>query len=196
MKRALTMVISGNPAAKFILAALVVCIVFCTIVLVGCSTTPRASTVASESKVQLLFVQTSEQISVDPASKTLRLVKVNPQTLYFSDRPERIAGHLKIAEYLEEWTAAAGKDNFAKNPPNAVLSVYEPGNPDTTLTVVTINNPRVDGADLVYGYKLVSGTLPTGAGETSLFIDSIGVGGGVGVGYHGVGVGRRGVGVR
>lgn len=193
MKRALTMVIPDNPATKILLAAQVMCIVFCTSVLVGCST---SSTTVSKSKMQLLFVQTSEQISVDPANKTLRLVKVNPQTLYFSDRPERFAGHLKIAEYLEEWTATAGKDNFAKDPPNAVVSVYEPGNPETTLAVVTINNPRVDGADLIYGYKLVSGTLPTGTGETSLFIDCIGAGGGVGVGYHGVGVGRRGIGMR
>ena len=59
---------------------------------------------------------------------------------------------------------------------------------------MTISNPKVDGADLVYGYRLIEGTLPAGGGATSVFIDWIGVGGGVGFGFHGAGVGRRGPG--
>jgi hypothetical protein len=35
--------------------------------------------------------------------------------------------------YLEEWTSKAGKDNFAADPPNAALSVYEPGTSNNTL---------------------------------------------------------------
>jgi hypothetical protein len=38
--------------------------------------------------------------------------------------------------------------------------------------------------------------MPGEGGATALFIDWIGVGGGVGPGFHGVGVGRRGVGIR
>ena len=147
-------------------------------------------------KPQLMFVQTADDLKVDTAANTLRLVKVGQQTLYFSDRPVRIAGHLKMSEYLEEWTARAGKNNFGANPPNAALSVYEPGQPDSTLAVVEITNPKVDGADLVYNYKVIKGKLPASGGPTSLFIDWIGVGGGVGPGFHGVGVGARGVGVR
>jgi hypothetical protein len=82
------------------------------------------------------------------------------------------------------------------HPPNATLSVYEPGRAEQTLVVVTIMKPVVDGADLLYTYKLVEGTMPANGGETSLFIDWYGVGGGVGPGFHGVGVGRRGVGWR
>ena len=58
-----------------------------------------------------------------------------------------------MADYLKEWTAKAGKDNFSADPPNAALSVYEPGQPDNTLVVVKITNPVVDGADLIYSYK-------------------------------------------
>ena len=100
-----------------------------------------------------------------------------------------------MADYLKEWTSAAGKDNFGADPPNAALSVYEPGQADNTLVVVKITNPVVDGADLIYSYKIIKGTMPTRGGATSLFIDMIGVGGGVGRGYHGVGVGVRGPGV-
>jgi hypothetical protein len=145
---------------------------------------------------QLMFVQSAEDLKVDQAASTLRLVKVNQQTLYFSDRPVRIAGHIKMADYLKEWTAKAGKDNFAADPPNATMSVYEPGQPENTLVVIKITNPKVDGADLIYTYKIIEGKMPAAGGATALFIDWIGVGGGVGPGFHGVGVGRRGVGVR
>ena len=145
---------------------------------------------------QLMFVQTAENLKVDPAKSTFRLVKVNQQTLYFSDRPQRIAGHIKMADYLKEWTAQAGKDNFKADPPNATLSVYEPGQADSTLVVVELTNPVVEGADLVYTYKIINGKMPAKGGATSLFIDWIGVGGGVGFGYHGIGVGRRGFGWR
>lgn len=154
-----------------------------------------AKTPASSEGPQFMFVQVAEDLKVDPAAKTLRLVKVNQQTLYFSDRPQRIAGHLKMADYLKEWTAKAGKDNFSADPPNATLSVYEPGQPDNTVAVVEITNPVVDGADLIYNYKLIEGKMPASGGATALFIDWIGAGGGVGAGFHGVGVGARGPGV-
>jgi hypothetical protein len=150
---------------------------------------------AEDAKPMLMFVQISDDLKVDPQAKTLRLVNVGQQTLYFSDRPVRLAGHVKMTDYLEEWTKKAGKDNFAGDPPNATLSVYEPNQPDNTLAVVEISEPKVDGSDLVYKYELLDGKLPAVGGATSLFIDWIGVGGGVGVGYHGVGVGLRGPGV-
>ena len=157
----------------------------------ACATTSTTSSQAP----QLMFVQSAEDLKADPAASTFRMVKVNQQTLYFSDRPVRIAGHIKMADYLKEWTAKAGKDNFAADPPNATLSVYEPGKAENTLVVVKIMNPVVDGADLIYYYKIINGTMPANGGATSLFIDWIGAGGGVGRGYHGVGAGYRGPGV-
>lgn len=151
---------------------------------------------AADAKPMLMFVQIADDLQVDPAASTLRLVHVGQQSLYFSDRPVRLAGHLKMSDYLEEWTRKAGKDNFAKDPPNATLSVFEPGQPDNTLAVVEISEPKIDGEDLVYHYRLLDGKLPASGGATSLFIDWIGVGGGVGVGFHGVGVGARGPGFR
>jgi hypothetical protein len=140
-----------------------------------------------------MFVQSAEDLKVDSAKSSLRLVKVNPQTLYFSDRPKRIAGHLKMADYLKTWKE--GRDNFGADPPNATLSVYEPGQAEQTLVVVTISNPVLDGADLVYTYKVLDGKMPASGGATSLFIDWIGVGGGVGAGARaGVGAGGPGVG--
>ncbi len=167
---------------------------FFVVLVLSIAASAKTSTTTSEAP-QFMFVQIAEDLKVDPAANTLRLVKVDQQTLYFSDRPQRIAGHLKMADYLKEWTAKAGKDNFHADPPNATLSVYEPGQPDNTVAVVEISNPVVDGADLVYNYKVINGKMPASGGATALFIDWIGVGGGVGAGFHGVGVGARGPGV-
>jgi len=152
-----------------------------------------AQTKEEKDKVQLMFVQTADDFKAD--AKTLRLINVGKQTLYFSDRPKRIAGHLTMPAYMEEWKAGAGPDNFASDPPNATLSVYESGQAANTLTVVEISHPVIEGHDLLYHYKLIEGTMPKAGGATALFIDWIGAGGGVGAGFHGVGAGTRGVGL-
>ena len=180
---------------RFNLVLQVFVIAAVTVLMAVCAAVSTASAATSETP-QYMFVQIADDVKVDAAAKTFRLVNVNQQTLYFSDRPVRIAGHIKMDAYLKEWTAKAGKDNFGQDPPNAVLSVYEQGQPDNTTAVVEITQPKIDGSDLVYSYKLIEGSLPAGGGATSLFIDWIGVGGGVGPGFHGVGVGLRGPGLR
>ena len=149
---------------------------------------------ADQNKIQLMFVQTADDFKAD--GKTLRLINVGQQTLYFSDRPVRVAGHLTMPAYMDEWKAGEGPDNFGANPPNATLSVYEPGRNDNTLAVVEISHPLIDGKDLVYNYKVIKARCPRAVDATALFIDWIGVGGGVGPGFHGVGAGARGVGLR
>jgi hypothetical protein len=146
---------------------------------------------ADEPKPMLMFVQLADKVEIDAEAKTLRLVDVGEQTLYFADRPERIAGHIKMDAFLEEWTAKAGADNFGADPPNATLSVYEPGKAENTLAVVEISNPKLEGTDLIYTYEVIDGPAPTSGEASSLFIDWIGVG----PGFHGVGVGARGPGV-
>lgn len=158
----------------------------------GCSTTAKTKTTSAP--VQLMFVQSAEDATVDPATRTLRLMKVNPQTLYFSDRPVREAGHYTMSEYLGAWSH--GKDDFNVDPPNATLSVYEPNRKEQVMAVIKISNPVVDGADLLYTYQVIEGAMPMTGGATALFIDWVaarpGVGRG-GVGGPGVG-GPRGVG--
>ena len=151
----------------------------------ACSKSPPA---ASEPKVQLMFVQSAEDLEVDLDKLTLRLVKVNPQTIYFSDRPERVAGHYTMAYYLDAWKE--GEDNFGEDPPNATLSVYEPDRKRQVMVVIEISNPVVEGADLLYTYKVIDGEMPQSGGATALFIDWVAARPGVGAG----GVGRPGVG--
>jgi len=164
-------------------------------VMTSAQNTPTKQETASDQKVELMFVQTSEDLKVNSKDKTLRLVNVNPQTLYFSDRPKRVAGNLTMPAYFDEWTAKAGTDNFKNDPPNATLSVYEGNKKENTLAVIEISHPVMEGKDLIYKYKVIEGEMPKTGGATALFIDWIGAGGGVGPGFHGVGAGTRGVGL-
>jgi hypothetical protein len=123
---------------------------------------------------QLLFVQNAQGVTVSADGKQLTLKGISPTTLFFSDRPVRIAGHYRTAEYLEFWKA--GPDSFLKDPPNATLSAFQQSKDELSDVVVTLRNPRVDGNDLSYDSSVISGKLPSAsAGPVSLFIDIIGM---------------------
>ncbi len=122
---------------------------------------------------QLLFVQNAQSVDVTADGRTLTLKGLSPTTLFFSDRPVRIAGHYLTGEYLQFWKA--GPDSFLKDPPNATLSVFEKGKDELSDIVVTLRNPRINGNDLSYDIAVISGTLPRTSGPASLFIDIIGL---------------------
>jgi hypothetical protein len=123
---------------------------------------------------QLLFVQNAASVEIGAGGRTLTLKGFSPTTLFFSDRPVRIAGHYRTEEYLQFWKA--GPDSFLKDPPNATLSAFQKGKDELSDVVVTLRNPRVSGSDLTYDIVVVSGALPpAGAGPVSLFIDIIGL---------------------
>jgi hypothetical protein len=55
---------------------------------------PKPAPVAvSSQKVELLFVQNSSGITYDKAKGTLRMKNIGRSTLFFTDRPVRMAGH-------------------------------------------------------------------------------------------------------
>jgi hypothetical protein len=135
---------------------------------------PTAAEQSVMQKIDLLFVQNSTGMQYDKAKGTLRLKNIAASTLFFSDRPVRMAGHYHTRdEFLPLW--AEGPDSFAKNPPNATLSILEVGSPDLQNAVITLRNPRMHGNDLVYDIKIVEGTVPQAAGAAVLFIDVFGV---------------------
>ena len=116
---------------------------------------------------QLLFVQNAQGVEVGAGGRTITLKGLSPTTLFFSDRPVRIAGHYVTAEYLQFWKA--GPDSFLKDPPNATLSVFEKGKDELSDVVVTLRNPRLSGNDLTYDITLISGTMPKTSGPASLW---------------------------
>ena len=151
------------------------------LVAVGLAALAVAPTIRSEDtatvpdqKIQLLFVQNAAGVTFDKEKGTLRLVNITPSTLFFSDRPVRIAGHVHTKEeFLPMWGESS--DSFIKDPPNATVSVLEPGKVDLANFVVKLTKPRMDGNDLVYNATLIEGTPPETAGATAVFIDIFGV---------------------
>ena len=127
----------------------------------------------SQQKVELLFVQNSTGIEYDQAKGTLRMKNIGHSTLFFTDRPVRMAGHYHTRdEFLPLWSE--GPDSFAKNPPNATLSLLEVGKADLQNAVINLKNPRMQGKDLLYDITIIEGTVPQSAGDAVLFIDILG----------------------
>ena len=84
--------------------------------------TAAAQTAAQDCQAgRLLFVQTANAMSFDKATNKLTLHGVSPVTVFFSDRPERIAGNMKTSAFVPFWSQ--GKDSFLSDPPNADISV-------------------------------------------------------------------------
>ena len=122
--------------------------------------------------VQVLFVQNAKAVVFDKGTLTLK--GVSPMTIYFSDRPVRLAGHFNTKdEFVPLWDE--GKDSFLKDPPNATVSMYEKGKDQLVDVVVKLSKPRLKGDDLTYDIKVIEGKVPKKGGACSVFIDIIGL---------------------
>ena len=118
-----------------------------------------------------LFVQTADSMAFDAGTSTLTLSGISPVTLFFSDRPERIAGNMSTTKFIPFWSE--GKDSFLKDPPNADLSIMENGT--LRQTVVVLRDPALDGDKLTYQVSIIDGDMPVTGSEVSVFIDIIGM---------------------
>ena len=104
---------------------------------------------------------------------TLTLAGVSANAIIFADRPVRAAGHALTEHLIEEW--AKGSDSFAKDPPNATISVLSKEASSVKDAVVELTSPKMDGANLTFNVKVLEGDLAGADGPASLFIDIIGL---------------------
>ncbi len=119
-------------------------------------------------EIQALYVQTAHGMSYDNGKLTLHTIA--PTTMFFSDRPDRVTGHISSEEFVATWDV--GEDSFASNPPNAALSIFhEDGVSDI---VVELMNPEMVDGDLTYSVGILDGEMPASGGPNTLFIDIIG----------------------
>ncbi len=125
---------------------------------------------ADDKMVDYLFVQTASAGLLRGGE--LRLSRVAPATLFFSDRPERIAGHVPTEAFVAHW-GTGGKDSFEAQPPNAALSVFTAGAPKDI--VVVLKHPRLEKDVLRYSVDVVEGDSSAEGKMCSLFIDVIGM---------------------
>ncbi|HXV28520.1 MAG TPA: hypothetical protein VD913_06090 [bacterium] len=128
-----------------------------------------ASAQPAAKDAQYLFVQSANAGSFDGQQLTLEGVG---QTIFFSDRPYRINGHVRTKTFAETWTK--GADSFAANPPNATLSIFD--EKGVQNAVIELLNPVAEGKTITYDVKVLEGKIPATFGEASLFIDDTGWG--------------------
>ena len=131
-------------------------------------TASAEDTLPGDGKVQYLFVQNAKGLSFAEDKMTLK--GISDITLLFSDRPDRIAGHMTTADFAKNWNM--GKDSFKIDNPNAALAIF--GEKEPNDVVVELSDPVLEGNNLTYGIKLLEGSIPQETGECSLFIDVIG----------------------
>jgi len=100
---------------------------------------------------------------------TLTLTGVSPNSIVFADRPFRAAGHVLTKHFLREWDE--GSDSFAKNPPNATISVLSEQGDTVEDAVVVLKSPKLEGDNLTFEVSVLEGGVSKATGPASLFID-------------------------
>ena len=144
--------------------------VIATSALVAASTATRVLA-DDEKTADYLLVQTAKGLAFEKSTSTLSLTDVSPITLFFSDRPERVAGNMKTGAFIPFWSH--GKDSFAKDPPNADVSIIE--GDGMRQVIVVLQDPILEGDTLHYKVKVLQGDMPTKGADVSVFIDIIGM---------------------
>ena len=129
---------------------------------------PGKSSVKTD-MVPSLFVMNARGASLQ--GQTLTLAGVSPNSIVFADRPVRSAGHLLTQHLLEEWT----EGSFAKDPPNATVSVMSKDGAAVRDVVVELRDPHLDGDRLTFDVRVLEGDLAGADGPASVFVDIIGL---------------------
>ena len=136
-------------------------------------------------KISLLYVQTASSGSLEPSGGSagkyrLVLNDVSPRVVYFSDRPNRMAGQVSTAEFLDKIGFGGSLD------PNAAIEVAE-GTPDSDLIIGALSKPAYDEKSRTLSYEItiletprkglavysdrMDKRLPAHFGAVALFID-------------------------
>ena len=117
--------------------------------------------------VPSLFVLNSRGATLQ--GETLVLTGVAPNSIIFADRPVRSAGHQPTADVIAEW--GSGDDSFAKNPPNATLSVF--GKDGAVKdAVVVLKNPKLEGDKLTFTVQTLEGDIAGADGGAAFSLTS------------------------
>ncbi|MCP8937932.1 hypothetical protein NK718_05345 [Alsobacter sp. SYSU M60028] len=115
----------------------------------------------------------------------LVLTGIATNTIVFADRPVRAAGHEMTKQFIMQWDE--GKDNFAKDPPNATVSVLGANPGEVADAVVVLKSPKLDGTTLTFDVAVLEGALTGASGPVAVFIDAFAVRGPYGGGVAHVG---------
>ena len=150
----------------------------------GANETTTATATATDgdnnmTEVKFLFIQSAQSGSVSEVNDTtsnLELNDVSNKTILFSDRPNRIVGSANTTDFIGNWSL--GPDNFAVDPPNAVLIVYDEIQQRQDYAIIELFNPQYDPEANTLRYDIIAENatttsidLPSEFGQSTLVID-------------------------
>jgi hypothetical protein len=149
---------------------------------------PAQKTIGSPKSEMIPSLAVLNSRAASLQGNTLTMTGISPNAIVFADRPVRAAGHVLTKDFLKEWDE--GADSFAKDPPNATISVLGADGTSVEDAVVVLKSPKLDGDKLTFEVSVLEGSLSKATGPASLFIDwfaARGYGGRtvVGGGFHG-----------
>lgn len=127
-------------------------------------------TVEQLEQIEAMFVQVAHGMTTTDSSITFH--GQGHSTLFFADRPQRVVGHMHTKNFVRDW--GEGENNFADDPPNAVLSFLQDGDTVPEEVTMVIRNPQLTEDTLTYRIEVLDGKLPAKAGACTLFIDPFG----------------------
>ena len=133
------------------------------------SASPPGKSSVKVDMVPSLFVMNARGAGLQ--GQTLTLAGVSPTSIVFADRPVRAAGHLPTEALLDEWTSG----DFAKDAPNATVSVLSKDGATAHDAVVELRSPHLEGDKLTFDVRVLEGDLAAADGPAAVFIDIIGM---------------------
>jgi hypothetical protein len=156
-------------ACRLVTIAALLCAPGLTLAQTPTTSAPPAKLTVKVDMVPSLFVMNARGASLQ--GQTLTLAGVSPTSIVFADRPVRAAGHLPTEELLEEWTAG----DFAKDAPNATVSVLSKDGLSAHDVVVELRSPHLEGDRLTFDVRVLEGDLAGADGPAAVFVDIIGL---------------------
>jgi hypothetical protein len=177
MKRAKLVQIAGLLAVTAVLGGAGTAIAQTAPAPASMKTIGTTSAAAGPEIVPSLFVLNSRGATLQ--GDVLTLNGVMPNSIVFADRPVRAAGHALTEDIIAEWgtstpgASTADNASFAKDPPNATVSVFSKDG-SVKDAVVVLKNPKLEGEKLTFNVQVLEGDLNGGDGAASIFIDIIG----------------------
>src|SRR4029453_5727068 len=124
-------------------------------------TAPARKTIGGETKIiPSLAVLNSEGATLSGDKLTMSGISAN--SIVFADRPIRAAGHVLTADFIKQWDE--GNDSFAKDPPNATISVMNGDGSAVEDAVVVLKTPKLEGQTLTFDVAVLEGNLSSANG--------------------------------
>jgi hypothetical protein len=115
-------------------------------------------------KPSWMYVLTAGKMTY--ANGKLTLGRFDRTTLAFSERPFRMAHHVRTASFISTWA----HDSKPSGKPNGSIAMTAAGQPGTAA--IELQHPRIGRNGLTFDVAVLDGKIPASATSVSLFVDA------------------------